>query len=738
MNWLARSITIIVAGITLSSLLFCGVSSQGSPLLQDAETDCLCCAGCGEPAETAVCSQSVLPVLNQGDPSGTQEDPKKKDDEDPKGKKGGDKGKGALKRLKRPGKNQQDPENQGKKGASIKPAVSAKVQQGPQKEEGAEGANKPAMRVSRSGQRRENPTVVEDITVYRKKPLDFITGLDSRQVIDLEGVDFDADVIATINGLVISRDEFRLNVIDSSGALEVDRSLTAILTDLGREKLIAKGADPTEFEVPDELIETEIKNQILLTKQQDRSGQFSEEGYREMIDMSIGWEKFRDIQRSNLAFGKVYLPTIQPREPKPVEEGESNQISTPVKEATEAVEAVEAEGAKEKAKVVLDPNLPIGKNFQDEEVNIYMPMITWNILDGSDTDRSIRDSLNQAYQEGRALGSFIRPNYVNTIKEALIADTEIVYHTSGTLPEGVYMTVGDRKVTLDDIYPMLIPRLEEGDLKQVLNEMLVYKAMDKPLQQNGFALSDEEFEAAFNKHEKEFEGTLFPLRFIMSLHGYYMKEDYKKMYRRRLGFEKMLQAQGQMNEEVLKEFFETGGRLFYQNGGVKVQEVFFGIFDHKTLKIRDNAWQWAKEQVDAVLKEIEEGADFLEAVKKYEDINGYHRPAELDYMTRNDFRNFLGERTKTILTEGYSLADDIFYNAKEGDIIGPITVTRGEFGNPVLKGIYLFKVVGYRTMLELNPFEKSRPTIETDYTDLTFNGWAGTMVAKADIKITKN
>jgi len=313
----------------------------------------------------------------------------------------------------------------------------------------------------------------------------------------------------------------------------------------------------------------------------------------------------------------------------------------------------------------------------------------------------------------------------------------VEYHSSASLPEGVYMRVGDRDVTLDEIYPIVAAPLTRDDLDQVLSEMLVYAAIDKVLDGGGWTLSEKEFEKAFADYEKQYEGTLFPLAFIMNLHGYYQKEDYKRMYRRRLAYAKMLTAQGGMTDKVLKNFFEKGGRLFYQNGGVKIQSIFFGIYDHKAMKVRENGYAWARGKMAEVLKQLKAGTDFLETAKKYEEINGFHRPAETDYMTRNDFRYSFGEKTKSILASGYCLADDCFYNAIPGDVIGPLDVTYSEFDNPVFKGEYLVKVIGFRTMLDLNTFKQSKETIKEDYLDLNFLNWAARTLAKADVEIVR-
>lgn len=693
MSRLVKEFTLLVMVVALSIIVVAG--AQCSSEVNGEES--------GAPAaDRAV--QEPPEKKGQDDP----EKPKKEDPgDDEELKKNGHK----LQLLKKPNRNQG---SQGKlpQGQGVKRKTAPKMM-------------KPTIEVSQSGSKRRTPkpTVLDDIDAYRQQPLDCITLFDEKVVLDLENVDYDADVIATIDGVKVTKNDFMLCAVDSLGALEVDRFMTAVLTKIEKKKLIDAGEDPQQFDVPKEAIEEEINNQMMMTKQQDKSGTFTEEAWREMIDKACGWENFYELQRSNLAFGKVFLPEVKQGLPT----AEESQIPLPGIDP----------GADKPAAPPVDPTLPVGQDAQGQEVNIFMPLQTWEVLSSSENDRAMRDGLNRSYQEGKEISGFIRPQYIRMIKSALMAQTEIVYHMSGTLPDGVYMRVAGTDVKLGDLYPLMVGKLTGPIKDQILKEILSNKAIDKLLAEGGWNLGGEEFDAAFAEHKKMYEGSIFPIEFIMGLHGYYQIEDYKKMYRRRLGLKKMLAAKNLMTDEVLKKFFETSARLFYQNGGVKIQSIFLGVFDHQQLKEREGGFAWAEEQLTAIQKELDGGADFLEVAKKFEDVNGFTRPAETDYMTRNDMRSYFGEKSKAILTSGYSITDDIFYRAKPGDIIGPHKVTFSDFGNPVHRGLYLVKVVEYRSMLELNPYDKSKPTIEEDYLDLNLVHITSKLLAKADIEFTR-
>ncbi len=653
------------------------------------------------------------------------DDPKKEDDgegeEDKEGKEDKeDKKEGHKLQLLKKSK-----QKDGSRGKLPQDGRGKKSQGGPVGRKTAPKVMKPTIEVSQSGSKRRTPkpTILEDIHAYRHEPLGMVTLFEEKADLNLENVDFDAEVIAVIDGKKITKNDFMLCAVDSLGALEVDRFLTAVLTKVEKKKLTDAGEDPSQFDVPKEDIDNEIENQMLMTKQQDKSGTFTEKAWKEMIEKACGWDNYYELQRSNLAFGKVFLPDVKQTLPS----AEDSQAPLPGFEP----------GDKEEAPDPVDPTLPIGKDVEGQEVNIFMPLHTWELLSGSDNDKAMRDGLNRSYKEGREISGFIRPQYIRMIKSALIARTEILYHTSGGLPGDVYMRVAGTDIKIKDLYPLMVGKLTVPMKNQILREILATAATDRLLAEGGWQLTEEEFETAYAEHEKMYEGSIFPIEFIMGLHGYYQAEDYRKMYRRRLGLKRMLESQNLMTDEVLKKFFETSARLFYQNGGVKIQSIFLGLFDHKELREREGGLEWADEKMAGILKELEGGADFLEVAKKYEDINGFNRPAETDFMTRNDMRSYFGEKSKSILTCGYSITDDIFYRAEPGKVIGPYTYHYSDFGNPVHRGIYLVKVIEYRSMLELNPYDKSKPTIEEDYLDLSMIHLSSKVLSKADIAFTR-
>jgi hypothetical protein len=598
------------------------------------------------------------------------------------------------------------------------------------------------IRVGPGGQQQQGEAPIaakiDDITAHRHTPLPYVNAYDERVQIDMSHVDFDADVVARVNGEDITQEDLQAYLVLYGGSIEVDRFITAAITEIGREKRIADGADPSNFEVSEEQIDAEIEKQIktqVMMKQKEMPD-LTPEKWREGIETSYGWERYRKLVKAIVMFEKVYIPEIpapdgEALEEKPEEKaGDSDVPGGGVQEEEKAAEE-EVEEVEE-----LDPNLPVGIDAKGAEVNIFMPLITWNAMTLNERDRGLRDHLNTLYKDGQPIGDFLRPHFARSVKEALLRTMNVDFFYSGKIPAGVFARIGDRDIQLSDIYSVMKHRLTIDDKILALREILVLKAMDKELKAQGFMLSDEEFEKKFREHEAEYEGSIFPLEFIIRLNGYYSKYRYKNHYLRRAGFEKMI-ADDLNNDEVLNAFYESAARLLYENGSVKVKIIFFGLYDSKTKTYRENGWEWVNEQMDTVLAALKNGEDFDELSKKYEDPMGTFTTWDFEFLSRNHLRMALGDSPKSALISGYSLADYVFYRGETGEIVGPVTKLFADLGNPVHRGVYLAKIVEFRRSQYLRPFEQSKQMVQTDYADLRFISWAQSCLKKADVELTQ-
>ncbi|MHC4941441.1 MAG: hypothetical protein ACYTG7_00315 [Planctomycetota bacterium] len=594
------------------------------------------------------------------------------------------------------------------------------------------GTKTPPMPQMTTGQRKdESPLAakIDDIAAHRRGTMDYVLKYDDRVVIDMANVDFDSDVLAVVNGETIDQTMLKGYLVLFAGGLDIERFITAKLTEIGKDARAEEGIDPSEYIVSDERVEKEIKRQIDFQKQQRKENMpdIDPETWKENIDATYGWDRYRELIRSFVSFEKVFLPEI---EAKPQEEDASGETAA-------AEGAAEGEGAAEESLEPdpVDPNLPIGTDANGVEVNIFMPIITWNAMSMNERERGLRDHINGMYKEGTPIGDFLRPHFARSIKEALLRAYDVQFFYSGRLEPGVFASVEDKKIMLDDIYSVISHRVTSEDRELALREILICKAMDGVLKDSNFFLTDEQFEKAFRDHEKQYEGSIFPLEFIIRLRGYYNKNRYKNIYRRRAGFEQMI-ASELTDNEILTKYYEGPARLLYENGSVKVQIIFFGTYDTKEKKYREDGWEWAQSQMKEALAALDAGEDFEAVSKRYEDPTGTFTTFNFEFLNRNHLRMALADSPKSALISGYSLADYIFYCADTNEVIGPVAKHWSDMGNPVHKGLYLVKVVEFRRSQYLKPFEQSAEMAKTDYADLKFVWWAQECLRKADIDLT--
>jgi hypothetical protein len=463
------------------------------------------------------------------------------------------------------------------------------------------------------------------------------------------------------------------------GPLDVDRFITAMLSHIGREALLADGADPSAFHVSDEAVDEGIKAQLQAQQKMGKGEEIDMDSYREKIDAAFGWERFREKMRAIKAFEKVFLPQVP--------EGGSR-----------------------------------------------MPEITWNALSGRERDLTMRDNLSKMYEEGSPLPEILRMNFVRMVKDALLHSLDVEYFYRGNLKPGVLVRINDRELLVEDVYAVIKDRITDDDRMTALREILLLKAMDRALMERGSLLDPKAADEAFSAHEEEFAGTIFPLPAMITLYGYLNMACYRNIHERKAGFQKMIRKE--ITDAALKEFYEGAARLLYENGSVKVQTIFFGIHDHKEGKLRENGYAWAEMKMEEAVKRLKAGESFEALAAEYVDKEGTFNTHDFRFLNRSYLRRTLGDTQKSALISGFSLSDYLFYRARTGEIVGPVVNRWGTAGNPSHKGIYLVKAVEFRRSQTLKPFEISKPMVKNDYLELRFAHWAQEALKGSMIELT--
>lgn len=519
-------------------------------------------------------------------------------------------------------------------------------------------------------------TNIKEYRGYDSVP--YIRRLEDVKTLDLSKVDFSAPVVARIYGTEITQDEFRLWLAFAGGQTGVRRSLLVHLTQQMVKKALAEGGDAAAFEVPDAEIETHIKSEEEMARAQ---GEAALKQYKDRIDSTLGFQRYRELIKGHLMSERALLP--------PITKDEKSAKSLPV----------------ESADLLSD---------QPE----------------------LRDYLNTAYLNGNDFPAMFRTQFLIMLQEKMIAKADLKFAVEQPLDKGVYMLVGGEPVPTDEILAFVPDSL---DVKEVaLKLLLTYKAVDHELEKAGALMTPEEFQIVFDAHEAEYKDTLFPLRNIIGLRGFTSMAEYREFYKRRASFERMMQDK--VTEDDLRQHHAKFGKLFYETGKISVETLWssLAVAEQKAPGNILDAWAKCHDQAEAMLAELKGGKPVAELRASM----GNPLPADpesgsLASKMRNEIRNLCGETEYIIFINGYSLADDLFYNRLPGEIVGPVKVHHSVL--PGLKeamGYIVAQVVDFRRSGALKAFESQRPLVESDYYDLRFIYFSEECLEKADVELT--
>lgn len=504
--------------------------------------------------------------------------------------------------------------------------------------------------------------------------------------LDFTAVDFDADVIATIDGNPITKGEFELWLAFTGGQVQGVRTAQLTrLTEQAVKRAVAEDADPKRFEVTDADVEAKLRSE---DEQARAQGEAALAEYRKLVEDTLGIERYRRLIRATLQSEKLLLPPI-------------------VK-----VEGVAPEG---------------------------LPLEAAELL----SDRTdLRDYLNNAYLNQQDFPPMFRTQFLMMLQEAQVAKADIKYATEHELPPGVYMTINGESVPTAEILDFVPNTPDTRDL--ALRLLLVYRAVDRELAKKNAILAPDTFQLVFEAHEAEYKGTLFPLPNLIRLRGFMSMPEYREYFRRRAAYQAMLTDPAVSSEQTweanLRAHHGKYGKLFYENGKVTLDVLWSGLSEAEPETGGDLNVAWAKclDRAYSMLAELKGG----KSVADVRAALGHTYPVEptglLAAKTRNELRNFLGENEYTIFINGYSFADDIFYNRIEGDTVGPMKANRTLLpGMRSRMGYMIAQVKSFGFNSSLKSFEQQRAMVEQDYLDLNFAYFAHEALKSSKIELTK-
>lgn len=504
--------------------------------------------------------------------------------------------------------------------------------------------------------------------------------------LDFTNVDFDADVIVTIDGSPITKEDFKLWLAFTGGQVQGVRTAQLTrLTEQAVKRAVAEGADAKRFEVTDADVDAKLRNE---DEQARAQGEAALAEYKKLVDDTLGAERYRRLIRATLQSEKLLLPAIVKVEGQP----------------------------------------PEGLPLESAEL----------LADRTD----LRDYLNNAYLSQQDFPAMFRTQFLMMLQEAQVAKADIKYATEHSLPPGVYMTINGDAVPTSEILDFVPNTPDTRDL--ALRLLLVYRAIDRELAAKNAVMSPETFQLVFETHEAEYKGTLFPLPNLIRLRGFMSMPEYREYYRRRAAYEQMIMdpnvtPDAKWNDD-LRAHHEKFGRLFYENGKATLEVLWSGLTEAEatTGGNLELAWEKCLDRGLSILTELKSGKPVAEVRASLGNVYPVEPTGLLAAKTRNEIRNFLGENEYSIFINGYSFADDIFYNRVEGETVGPMKANRTILpGMRSRMGYLIAQVKSFGRNSSLKGFEQQRAMVQQDFVDLNFAYFAHDALKNSKIVFTE-
>ena len=379
-----------------------------------------------------------------------------------------------------------------------------------------------------------------------------------------------------------------------------------------------EGRDPEEFEVSDEVIEAEVRENL--------SGfalNYPDLDFWQVVRAQTGISKERYLQqrRASLMFDKVFTP------------------GAPANWPAITAEAIKSSSGRSGG----------GADFWDSLVKEDPT---------SKTDKTAGDS----FQE-----QMLSQMLVRQLKEW----SDIKYPADG-LPPAVALRVGTREWSTEDAFEAVKSGLFLQDLETAIGEILIREVLTQELISEGSYMTDEEFGVAYSEFLARYEGTLFSPEFVaLQLMGFPTLEAFRGRHRLLKSFEGLIGKD--YNDEVLQAHADKFAR-FFGDGRIDVDVVTFQGKDYRSGVWLPDGMETARERATKCFESIEKGEiTFQQAL----DTMGEYFPTDeargrFADKTLNELRRSLFESEYSELQAGFSLGKYIFYDAEVGKAVGPL------------------------------------------------------------------
>ncbi len=476
-----------------------------------------------------------------------------------------------------------------------------------------------------------------------------------------------------VNGKEVSVDTIKREAIHLVGANMVRAKKADFFIDEWSERAIAEGKMKKEdLDIPEEQIMQELEGQVREFQIKNPGTEFWD-AVRAMTQLTK--EGYIQQRRQTERFDKIFFP------------GPADQWPEITKEA---IMASSGQGD--------------GKQF-------------WETI-----EKSARDEQGNA----RMLPPFWIQLCRGWVQRQLEKWSDIRYPSDG-LPGDVCLSVNDRLWKTEDAFEMVRPGLFHQDLERAMSEVVIREALRQELESNGAWVSDEEFRTAFDEYRKPYDATPFNTEVLATaFRGYPSLEAFRGRWRLMHCYERLISKE--INDDNLKEHGKRFTR-FFGDGQTSCDVIQILARDVKTGGWLPDGFARAKARADEAFARLKEGESFDTIMQEYGEyyVNDEEK-GRLGMKPLNQLRQTLRESEFLDLLQGYSVASYLFYDAPEGEIVGPLRSPDA----------YFIARVTARTPARSEQPDISdsrvRDLVKQDYVNWRFLQWANEVVAKAKIE----
>jgi hypothetical protein len=475
-----------------------------------------------------------------------------------------------------------------------------------------------------------------------------------------------------VNGAEVSPDRFRREAIFLVGAKTVEAKIAELFVAQEIQSLIASGRDAKDFEVTDEEVIADVAGVVEQFRLQNPGVEFWQ-AIRAQFGMDR--ERFLSQRKQTKLFDRVFFP------------GPANEWPLITKEAIMA----SATGGD-------------GKQF-------------WENIE--------KASFDPETNEPRDLPPFWLQLCRNWVIKQLKSWADIRFPADGLDPQ-FCLQVNDQTWSTEDAFQQMESGLYEQDLERAVAEVVVRETLKQELVKAGAYIDDETFRKDFQEYRKPYDDTPFNVEVIATaFKGYPSLEAFRQRWRLIRSFERMIA--NEINDDVLQAHADQF-QAFFSDGQVNVDLIQFYARDLKTGAWKPNGLADATKRAEDAMKAIEGGAKFDDVLRERGEYYATDKEkGRLGSKSLNQLRQALRESEFSDLLLGYSLGNQLFYDAQPGQVIGPVRIWDAAF----------IARINNRTPPRSKPSiadERTRELVRQDYLSYRFLQWANGVVSRAKIE----